>query len=383
MSAHAFMSPSAFKTAKNCPAAPLRQFQVNQRIDLLRLSGAHFYGLDEPSDVEHWDLIMAEDNNAADDGTKLHNVFEQCLNDGITSKDDIREMIKEQDLKTDMKGDEYILDQLTRCVGEQLELMESASRIGVEQRIKVLGLPQFGTIDLTWIEERTLYLRDLKTGRIEVESEENDQLMNYGVGIMDSWDAWDDVDEIKIKILGLRFEADEWTCKTSDLLDYKVNVMLPVFMAAYEINPEAKAGDHCLYCSAKIHCPEWNAKFRDTMINEAFENNFLKSDPDKLEDVWIMCKQAERLGKDIGRELMQRTQGFYEPQRVKIQKGNKRKSYAEGVDIDETMKKAGIKKSQYQKTEVLTPSQLDAKLGEDVPEGLITVAHNAPYLKMK
>lgn len=379
---HAFMSPSAFKTAKECPAAPLRQFQVNQRIDLLRLAGAHFYGLNEESDINRWNQIMAEDNNPADDGTKLHTVFETSLENGIAEKDDIRLLVEEQDLQTDMKGDEFILDELTNTINEQLVDLESASRIGIEEKVQILGLPQHGTIDLAFVEGKTLYLRDLKTGRVEVSSENNDQLMNYGVGIMDKWDLWDDIDTIEMQILGIRFKADKWSCTAEDLMNYKNDVMLPAFMEAYKINPVANAGDHCLYCSAKIHCPEWMEKFNG-VANEHFENDFSDiDDTEELENIWITLKQADRALKECGRELMSRMEGFYEPKRVATVVRN-RKDINHEMDVDEVMKKAKIKKSEYTKTEVISAAQLKSKFGDDLPEGLIVESTNAPYLKIK
>ena len=382
--AHAFMSPSAFKTARKCPASPLRQFQINQRMALLEEAGPIFYGLTDEKDLERWKAITNEDRTASEDGTKLHNVLEKCLLDRIADKDEIRQLIVEQDLKGDMKGDEYILSQLKRIVDEQLEMLSESEMVGVEKRIKVIGLPQFGTVDLTFKIDKTLYVRDLKTGRIEVEADENDQLMNYAVGVLDEI-GWDDVDTVKFEILAVRFNVEEWECDTETLLKYKNEVMLPAFLAAYEINPKAVAGDHCLYCTAKVSCKEWQDKFKGA-ANQYFEDDaFTQLEPQEQVDLYRLCKQAEQAGKKLSKEILMNMEGFFEP--VGVAKVNGRKRYdfeMSEEDLVKTLRKNKVitAKSDVYNTTLMSAKDLKAKYGDDLPEGAVREGNNAPYLKM-
>ena len=384
MSAHAFMSPSAFTTAKKCPASPLRQFQIEQLKELIRMSGTHFYGLTSDVDVDRFHQIVKEENDAADDGTKLHSVFEKSILEKITDKEDIRDLIEEEKLVTDMKGDEYILDQLTTCTNEQLEMLGEAEWVGVEERMWVTGLPQYGTVDLSWLVDEVLYVRDLKTGRLDVATEDNDQLMNYAVGLLDKHQLWDRVKTVKMKILGLRFKANEWEVNVKDLLTYKVEVMLPTFMAAYSINPEAVAGDHCLYCSAKVSCPEWQKKFKG-LANKHFENGFEDLDVDEQIELYKLCKQAERCGKDLSKLILLAFEGFDEPQGIVRVDGRKRVDYVVSEDelVASLKKKKLVSKSDdlYAK-KLLTPVQLKAKYPDADLEGVVKEGRNAPYLKI-
>lgn len=381
---HAFMSPSAFKTARACPASPSRQAHIERRKELLQMVGVEFYGLSSKEDKDRWSAITKEDNTAAEDGTKAHNVFETAILQQITDKEVIREMVEKEDMQGPLKGDEFILDQLHRCVLEQLEMLDEASWIGVEERIRVIGLPQFGTIDLTWRTDRTLYLRDLKTGMLEVESEDNDQLMNYGVGVLDKLDAWDEVDEVHIKILGLRFKVEEWICSIEDLRTYKHDVMLPAFMAAYAINPEAIPGNHCLYCSAKISCKEWQDEFNG-LSNEHFNTDISEMDVQDQVELYAKCKQAEKLAKDLSKEILIAFEGFDEPKGITQVNGRKRTEYAlsEEEMVEKLTTEHDVEKSLLYETKLLSPAQLKAKLGEDAPDEIFNYGRNAPYLKLK
>jgi hypothetical protein len=380
MGTHAFMSPSNFSKCQACPAAALREFQVKQLQDLMYKAGPVFYGL-EAEDLDRWELI---NNNPSErkyheDGTKLHAVLEDCLNDGINAPEDIIALVEAQDTAQRLHTDDYIMMRFVSVINEQLEQLETAERVGVERKIVVSGLPQGGTIDLSWGYERVLYLRDLKAGRVEVSSEENHQLMNYAVGILDEegWDAYDSVD---FKILGLHFESESWTCSVDKLRAYKHDVMLPAFLKAYQLNPEAIPGDQCLYCAGKIACPEWQAKFNDGM-EKAESSGITSLSSDEKVELFRLCKQAYYLQKDLQKELLSAFEGFDEPQGITRVDGRKTVKWA---DEDEAMKLMKKKHgASVIKQELKSPKVLKQLLGDDsIPEDLTHTVIGSPYLKL-
>ena len=376
MGTHAYMSPSMFKTVKHCPASALRQFQVNQLDDLIYQAAPVFYGL-SVEDMERWELICNDPQSLkySEDGTKLHTVMEECLDEGVHLVEDVTHKVKLAETSQKLHEDAFIMSRLSECIAEQLEHLESAEQVGIEFKVNVAGLPQFGTIDLMWVYNRTLYVRDLKTGRVDVESEQNDQLMNYAVGILDSY-GWDNIDNVKFKILGLHFTAEEWECDIDTIRTYRDEVMFPAFLKAYQINPEVKTGDHCLYCTGKRICQEWQEEFTESMV--AVEDATVSQlSTDEQVSLFKLCKQAYNLEKDLKKELLIAFEGFEEPQGVTRVAGRKTEAWTD--DAEEKLK--AHKKVIYEQ-KMKKPKEVKALLGDDMLEDLTKTVVGSPYIKL-
>jgi len=369
--AHAFLAPSGAHITFKCAASALRSMQVNARIDLLSQVGAEFYGLDKEA-TDRFEINLSPDQTAAEDGTIYHEVFEECVDNGITSPKDIQHIIDQRDdLSSGAKTDEFIHKKLVHCIQEQIHFLEDCDFFVVEKKVKIKGLPQFGHTDLVAGKDRVMYMRDLKTGRVDVHAEGNEQLMVYAVGILDEM-GWDRFDTVEIKPLGLHWEADEWVVEVEDLLVFKNETMLPAFMNAYSINPTATPGDHCLYCDAKIHCKEWQEKFK-ALDNEYFKNNDIKEcDSDELVKMFRMTKQADQLGKILNPELLQRAEGFNPPKNIAVVKGRRIQKWK-----DEAAAAKKIGDDKFYKKEAKSPSNFEPAQ----KEGLYTETFARGYLK--
>lgn len=345
--------------------------QVEARLDLLSKVGPEFYGLSD-EDAERFQANIDLSNDAADDGTIYHEVFEECINERISEYRDILAAIHGRtDLSSAASGDEFIHDKLIKCIQEQLEFLSTVDFFEIEKKVIVKGLPQFGHTDLVATVGRTMHMRDLKTGRIDVEAVDNDQLKVYSVGILDEL-GWDNFDEVITQPLGLHWEAEPWTVSVDDLKTYKHDVMLPAFLDAYSINPTASAGDHCLYCPAKIHCKEWQEKF-DGLDNEYFENNDIKEcESDELVAMFKLTKQADNLKKMLSAELLQRAESFDPPEGVKPVKGRKIQKW---IDEDAAAKKLGADK--FYKKQARSPSDFTEATVTD----LVKTTYARGYLK--
>lgn len=394
MSTHAFLSPSFAHIGYKCPAAALRSFQVKQRAELLREIAVEYYGLTVPDEVLRLEKILEEDTESADEGTALHEIFEDAMNGVLKKQSDVIDAIKSHPkITSDTKDDAFIHSRLCQCIKEQRAFIKTCDWFEVEKRIKVRGLPQHGTIDLIAgnFKKKTLYARDLKTGYNEVDPKENEQLMTYAVGLLDEigsdgMSGWDRYNKVEIVILGVRWETKPWTVSTYDLKKFKQEVMYPAFMNAYSITPEAIPGDHCRYCVGKIHCKPWQDKFNGA-ANQTYSDDDVEDMPtERLVELWKLCKQAETLMKQqLGPEIMQRFDGFDVPQGVKRVSGNKIVKYkVDESEVVKHMRKKAKRKSDLYKQTLLTPKQLQAQLGlkdEDL-EKITEVTHNKPYLML-
>ena len=196
-------------------------------------------------------------------------------------------------------------------------------------------------------------------------------MMIYAVGLLDEL-GWGKFDEVSIEPLGLQWTAEPWVVSVEDLKTFKQDVMLPAFIEAYSINPKATAGDHCIYCSAKIHCKEWQKKFKG-LDNEYFKNNDIaEADNDKLVEMFKLTKQADNLKKNyLSIELMQRAEGFNPPKGLSLVKGRKLEKWK-----DEKKAKKKLGKKFYEKT----PRKLSSFKPDD-KKGLITTTYARGHLK--
>ena len=386
---HAFLSPSFAHTGLNCAASALRTFQVEQRVDLFRQAGAEFFGLQTENDIQRWDAINDPDDQASRDGTAFHEVFEFGIVNRATKKSDYKKQLKKIHkrglISTDSYEDSFLLDRLFAQAQTQLEDLSTASWIGVECGVKVKGLPEYGTVDLAFIVDRTLYIRDLKTGRNEVASKNNQQLIIYAIGVLEHV-GWDNIDKVEIGILGVRWDAESWTTSVKKLAKFKKERLLPAFFDAYGINPEATAGDWCQYCSAKIHCREWQEKFQGAITNETFDNIDVKEhDSQGLVDLFKLCKQAQNLVQhQLQPEILRRFEGFSDIPKITRVSGRKSEVWAvdEKTVTKKLAKKAGGKDALYTK-KLASPKDVKAAMGNDPAlKKLTKTTQSKPYLKV-
>lgn len=386
---HAFLSPSFANTGLNCPASAIRCMQVEQRVDLFRQAGAEFFGLESDSDLQRWEVINKPDDQASRDGTALHEVFEYGINNKLREKSDyvkqIKKLKKRGVISEETADDSFLVDRLYQQAIVQLDDLSTAQWIGVEAGVKVKGLPEYGTVDLGFRIDRRLYCRDLKTGRGEVASKNCKQLMIYAIGILEHI-GWDTVDDVEIHILGIRWESEPWVVSVKKLAKFKKEVLLPAFFKAYGINPEAIAGDWCQYCSAKIHCREWQEKFHGSINNETFDNlDVVDHDSQGLVDLFRLCKQAQNLVQyQLQPEILRRFEGFGDIPKITRVAGRKTEVWNtdEATITKKLAKKLGGKESLYKKS-LMSPKDIKAEHGDTAAvQKLTKTTQTKPYLKV-
>ena len=128
----------------------------------------------------------------------------------------------------------------------------------IEERIECKRVhPEcFGTADF-WSynpEINHITMVDYKDGYIDVSPVENPQLITYDSGIIDLVDGL----EINMTVENIIVQPrsggiKRWSCKATDLRGF-INQYSYAAHQALGDNPEAVAGEHCKYCSARAVC---------------------------------------------------------------------------------------------------------------------------------
>ncbi len=114
----------------------------------------------------------------------------------------------------------------------------------------------YGTGDVVIIADRMLEIIDLKFGKgVEVSAIDNSQLRLYGLGAMNGFGFLYDIEAIQMTIIQPRlnnFSSEELSAET--LLQWAQDVVVPGAIAALSGEGSIVPGDHCKFCSARIHC---------------------------------------------------------------------------------------------------------------------------------
>ncbi len=163
---------------------------------------------------------------------------------------------------------DYQCDEMEECtdgyasyVMEQVELAKQDCKdpvVLIEQRLDYSAyVPEgFGTGDLLIVADKTLNVIDLKYGKgVAVDAEWNPQMMLYGLGALELFDAIYDIDTVRMTIYQPRLESvSTWEISVSDLMEWVETELKPKAQLAIHGEGEFHCGSWCRFCKAKNTC---------------------------------------------------------------------------------------------------------------------------------
>lgn len=163
---------------------------------------------------------------------------------------------------------DYQCDEMEECTDEyvayameQIELARQSCKdpvVLIEQHLDYSAyVPEgFGTGDLVIVADGTLTVIDLKYGKgVAVEAEWNPQMMLYGLGALELFDAIYDIDMVRMTIYQPRLESvSTWEISVSDLMDWVETELKPKAQLAINGEGEFRCGSWCRFCKAKNTC---------------------------------------------------------------------------------------------------------------------------------
>ena len=163
---------------------------------------------------------------------------------------------------------DYHCDEMEECTDgyvayamEQVELARQECKdpvVLIEQRLDYSAyVPEgFGTGDLLIVADHVLTVIDLKYGKgVAVEAEWNPQMMLYGLGALELFDALYDIEIIRMTIYQPRLESvSTWEVSVKDLMEWVEMELKPKAVLAIKGEGEFHSGDWCRFCRAKNTC---------------------------------------------------------------------------------------------------------------------------------
>ena len=240
-----------------------------------------------------------ETSSFAEEGTAAHSLAEWKLRKALKQRAGRRPTsdywTDEMEEFTDNYRD-FCMDQF----GEAKKVCPDAITF-VEQRVSVEEYAPgcFGTVDFMVIADKTLYVTDLKYGRgVQVDSENNPQLMAYGLGALDIAAPIFDVEEVVLTIYQPRlYHVSTWRISVDDLLKWANEVLRPKIEEAFSDHATFAAGDWCRFCKARNTCRE-RADHYMKLIDMEFQPPALLTD-DEIAEVMSQAEELSHWVSDV------------------------------------------------------------------------------------
>ena len=201
---------------------------------------------------------------------------------------------------------DYYSDELIEAVDEYVSFaigeIEDARReckdpvIAVEQRVDASAYVDgcFGTADLVIVTDKVVHVIDLKLGKgVEVSAEHNEQLMIYGLGLLQKAELLYDPEIVRLTIFQPRINnSSTWDITPEELKQWGEEVLRPRAAMALIGAGEFYAGNWCRFCKARNQCRARAEEFLSLARLEFRQPALL--DDDEIAEV---IKRADELSK--------------------------------------------------------------------------------------
>jgi hypothetical protein len=207
----------------------------------------------------------------ADEGTLAHAVASECL----TQEHDAAVFVGELFIYNDhgVAKSASIEKEMAEFVQVYLDAIREyaqGNELLVEQRLefsRYVDVPdQFGTSDAVILTEDEIQVHDLKYGRgVKVDADNNEQLMLYALGALDTFGPLGDFKRIRMVIHQPRLQhLSEWSCTVDELLAFAAKAKERAYHAIQVLEHEkpdaivhhlTPGEKQCRFCKAKAICP--------------------------------------------------------------------------------------------------------------------------------
>lgn len=231
---------------------------------LLSASGSKKWLVCTPS--ARLEAVLPDDASAdAKDGTKAHYIMELALKKHFLGEEPPEHLNSEVKLKEagytmEMIDAARTMVQVAFDITNPLKAAHEPFVVMVEKKLDYSDwVPEgFGTGDLVIVSRKKVWVRDLKFGKgIAVDSEENTQMMLYGLGAYNELAfAYEDIEELDLGIVQPRIDnSSSWEVSLTDLLSWGERIK-PIAQQAWEGKGEFVPGPHCAdaFCRCRFQC---------------------------------------------------------------------------------------------------------------------------------
>jgi len=239
----------------------------------------------------------------------------------------------------------------------------------------------FGTGDTVIISDGVIEIVDLKYGKgVEVSAEENPQMMLYGLGALFEYEAFYDLQTVKMTIVQPRLDAiSTYEMTVEALLNWATKTLMPAAEKAWKGEGELQAGDHCKFCKVKATCQaraKYNIEFLDK--NRDADHEFIPAyllAPEEVSNVLAMAKEVQNWLKDVEEEALAKALEGMKYPGYKLVEGRSNRTYGDEGEIVSTLELEDYKEEQIYNKKLKGVTDMEKLLGKKMFQQLI-----GPYI---
>jgi len=220
----------------------------------------------------------------------------------------------------------------------------SESIIKVERKTDLSKFVEgcFGTADLVIVTDRKIRIIDLKLGKgVMVDAEHNEQLMIYGLGVLDYYEFLYDIETVELTIVQPRLEhISSWQISAEELKQWAEEELQPKAKMALAGEGDYKAGNHCRFCKARFTCRARAEEYLKLAQMEFSEPALLTDE--EIAEVLLKADALKKWAEEIYAYAQNEAitnhrnwPGF------KLVLGKSNRKYTDEEDVAEAAKKAG------------------------------------------
>lgn len=221
----------------------------------------------------------------------------------------------------------------------------------------------FGTADMVIVTDHKIHVIDLKLGKgVMVDAEHNEQLMIYGLGILDFYEILYDIETVALTIVQPRLEhLSTWEISVEDLKKWAKEELELKARMALAGEGEFRAGDHCRFCKARFTCRARAEEYLKLARMEFAEPALLSDD--EIAEVLLKADTLKKWAEEIyayaqNEAVVNHRQwpGF------KLVLGKSNRKYTDENEVAEAAKKAGY--TDIYKTSLIGITDMEKLMGK-------------------
>lgn len=221
----------------------------------------------------------------------------------------------------------------------------------------------FGTADMVIVTDHKIHVIDLKLGKgVMVDAEHNEQLMIYGLGILDFYEILYDIETVALTIVQPRLEhLSTWEISVEYLKKWAKEELEPKARMALAGEGEFRAGDHCRFCKARFTCRARAEEYLKLARMEFAEPALLSDD--EIAEVLLKADTLKKWAEEIyayaqNEAVVNHRQwpGF------KLVLGKSNRKYTDENEAAEAAKKAGY--TDIYKTSLIGITDMEKLMGK-------------------
>lgn len=305
----------------------------------------------------------------AREGTLAHHVAENELKYRLGYIQKSTHARRLRNLKTwdeyDPEMETYIADYADRV--EERIAEHGACSVMLEQKLDYSAwVPEgYGTGDVVIVSDYAIEVIDLKYGKGEpVSAENNQQARLYALGAYSTYNVLYEADKVISHIIQPRLDSDTTEIlPIEDLLEWADGVVKPAAAMAWKGEGDYQAGPHCKFCRASAVCRTRSEKQQELAKYDFADPDVLSDD--EIADILERAQQLKDWVKDIeAYALDQAANHGKEYPGWKVVEGRSKRKITDTDAVAALLKEHGYKPDDIYRIELQTLTNLEKLVGK-------------------